>query len=50
MTSQLIYTQGETDSFNNPITEDRYIILDENGFDVYGEHFDLNTTNDLLNY
>lgn len=41
MTIKLFIEAGEMDFLGNVQIEDRYIILDEEGFDVYGEHFSL---------
>jgi len=49
MRLQIFYYAGEFDFLGNEITEDRYIITDENGFDVYGDHFSLSEASNLLN-
>lgn len=48
MKPQLYLYEGSADYDGTEITEDRYIIVDENGIDLYGEHFSLQTANELL--
>lgn len=48
MTTQLFLSKGECDYLGNIATEDRYIVIDENGNDAFGEHFPLDTVNELI--
>lgn len=48
MKLQLYYEAGDFDYLRNEITENRYIIVDKNGMDLYGEHFDLKTAKELI--
>lgn len=47
MEIEIKYYKGDVDCFGNHITEDRYIIVDSNNIDIYGEHFDLKTAKEL---
>ena len=41
--------EGTIDCFGNINNEDRYIVLDCNGFDYYGSNFTLNEAQELCN-
>ena len=49
MTTQLFLSKGECDYLGNIAIEDRYIVIDENDIDAFGEHFSLKTANELIN-
>ena len=48
MTTQLFLSKGECDYLGNIAIEDRYIVIDENDNDAFGEHFTLDTANELI--
>ena len=48
-TIKQVLFEGDNDFNGNIITEDRFIILDSEGFDLYGEHFSKSETINLLN-
>lgn len=48
MKKELYLYEGSTDYLGVEITEDRYIIVDDEGMDLYGEHFSLEEVNELI--
>lgn len=49
MTKQLYLYEGSLDWDNSLITEDRYIIVDTEGMDLYGQHFTEEEANEIIN-
>lgn len=48
MTKQLYLSEGMLDYDNSLITEDRYIIVNEAGYCLYGQHFTEEEADNIL--
>jgi len=48
MTKELYLYEGSLEYDNSLITVDRYIIIDSEGMDLYGQHFTEEEANEIL--